>query len=320
MTRRLLVNITQLTPAHRESIDQAARARGFEALFCDDPASARAAAMEAEIIFGPDVGLLSVSPKLRWLCVPSAGAEQYLKPALKDRGVLLSNSSGAYGVTIAEHIVMVTLELMRRQQEYQALVAKRGWRRDLPIHSIRDSRIAMLGTGDIGWEAASRLRAFGPKSIVGVNRSGRAAEGFFDEIFMIDRLDDILPDTDLLVLSLPDTPDTRGLLDARRLQLLPEGAFIVNVGRGSAIDQAALEQALRAGCLGGAALDVFVREPIPPEDTLWDCSRLLITPHVAGNMTLPYTVSRIVALFLEDFERYCDGLPLKRGLSLTKGY
>ena len=77
---------------------------------------------------------------------------------------------------------------------------------------------------------------------------------------------------------------------------------------------------MRAGRLGGAALDVFVQEPVPPEDSLWDCPRLLITPHVAGNMTLPYTVSRIVALFLEDFERYCDDLPLKRGLSLTKGY
>ena len=321
MGRRLLVNIAQFTAAQRSAIAAAARARDFEAVFCDDPPSARAAAGEAEVIFSADEGLLDCSPKLKWMCVPNAGVDQYVKPALIDRaGVLLSNSAGAYGVTIAAHIVMVTLMMMRRMPEYQALAREHGWRRDLPIRSIRDSRVVMLGTGDIGRETALRLRAFGPKSIVGVNRSGRARSELFDQVFSIDALDSVLPEADLLVMSLPGTPQTRNLLDERRLRLLPEDAFIVNVGRGSAIDEAALARLLREGHLAGAALDVFREEPLPKDSALWDCPRLLITQHVAGNMTLPYTVQRIAELFMEDFERYCDGLPLIRAVTAERGY
>jgi hypothetical protein len=102
--------------------------------------------------------------------------------------------------------------------------------------------------------------------------------------------------------------------------MLPEGAFIVNVGRGDAIDQQALETLLRKGTLGGAALDVFEKEPLPQDSTLWDCPRLILTTHVAGNWTLPLTVEKIVAMFLEDFDRYCKGLPLKRLVDRKIGY
>ena len=315
MSRVLLVDIPILSDSQRQAIEETAKARGFEVAFD------KAAAAEAEIIFGADAALLERSPKLKWLCVPSAWAEQYLKPALEDReGVLLSNSSGAYGVTIAEHIVMVTLMLMRREPEYAALMGRRGWRRDLPIRSIRGSRVTLLGTGDIGREAALRLRAFGAKSIVGVNRRGACPGEMFDEVVAIDNIDRILPDTDLLVMSLPDTPMTRGLMDDRRLGLLPADAFIVNVGRGSVLDEFALARQLHAGRFGGVALDVFAREPLPGDDPLWDCPRLLITPHVAGNMTLDYTVERIVGLFLEDFANYCDGRPLARRVTRGQGY
>lgn len=315
MSRILLVDIDILSPDRRKAIEAAAEKRGFEVTY--DPKDAG----EAEIIFGADAALLGRSPRLKWLCVPSAGAEQYLKPALEDReGVLLSNSSGAYGTTIAEHIVMVALTLMRREMEYAELVSRRGWRRDLPIRSIRDSRVTLLGTGDIGQEAARRLRAFGPKRITGVNRRGRSPGADFDAVATLDALDGVLPETDLLVMSLPSTPETRGILDDRRLGLLPADAFIVNVGRGSAIDETALARQLRAGRFAGVALDVFEHEPLPQDDPLWDCPRLLITPHVAGNMTLDYTVGRIVALFLEDFDRYCAGQPLARSVARAQGY
>ncbi len=321
MGRRLLVNIVQLTDAQRAAISAAAERRGFEAVFCDDMPSALAAAGEAEIIFALDAGLIGAAPGLKWVCTPNAGVEQYIKPALLDReGVMLTNSAGAYGVTISEHIVMVTLDMMRRMGDYQALVRDRGWRRDLPVRSIRDCRVLLLGTGDIGREAVKRLRAFGPASIIGVNRSGIAQPGVFDAVHPIDKLDDLLPNADLLVMSLPGTPLTRNVLDARRLMLLPEDAYIVNVGRGSAIDEAALVRLMREGRFAGVALDVFQEEPLPVDSPLHDCPRLLITPHVAGNMTLPYTVQRIVDLFLENFERYCDGLPLKRAVAAERGY
>ncbi|MBR0368791.1 MAG: D-2-hydroxyacid dehydrogenase [Clostridia bacterium] len=321
MSKILLVDVRELTQDQRAAIDAAARQRGYRAAFVSSEAEAEAIAPEAEILFSLNAALLPRAPKLKWLCVPFAGVDAYLKPALEDRrDILLSSSSGAYGVTIAEHIVMVTLMLMRRQMEYTEVVRRGGWRRDLPIRAIHGSRIAVLGAGDIGREAAVRLRAFAPASIVGVNRSGRNPGDIFDAVVPVDALDDLLPRVDLLIMALPGTPETRHILDARRLELLPEDAFIVNVGRGSAIDEAALASQLRAGRFAGVALDVFEHEPLPPDDPLRACPRLLITPHVAGNMTLSYTVARIVELFLEDFANYCDGRPLARRVEPGKGY
>lgn len=321
MKGRLLVNVSQLNEGHRAAIAEAAGKRGYAVDFCDDAASALAAAPEAEIILAANPELPKAAKKLRWLCLTSAGADQYVSPDIyANPSALLSNSSGAYGVTIAEHVVMVTLEMMRRQPAYAEIVNRREWVRTLPVRSIRGSRVTLLGAGDIGKKVAARLRGFGPKCIVGVNRGGGDAGGLMDRVTPISGLDALLPETDLLVMSLPDTPETRGVMDGRRLRLLPEDAYLVNVGRGSAIDQPALEAVLREGRLAGAALDVFEVEPIPVEATLWDCPRLLITPHVAGNMTLGYTVDAIVGLFLEDFENYCAGRPLQRLVSREKGY
>lgn len=320
MRGKILVDVPELTRAQREAIEDAARERDYGVVFSSDD-RALAEAREAEIIFTGNTRLIKDAPKLKWLCVPNAGAEQYLKPVLEDReGVMLSNSSGAYGVTISEHIVMTALMLMRREPEYAELVRRRGWARDLTVRSIRNSRITLLGTGDIGRGAAARFRAFGPRRITGVNRRGRSPGDMFDAVVTLDALDRVLPETDLLVMSLPETPDTRGVMDGRRLGLMPEDAFIVNVGRGSAIDEAALAAQLRAGRFAGVALDVFAHEPLPQDDPLWDCPRLLITPHVAGNRTLAYTVERIAAMFIEDFQNYCDGRPLRRRVTLGQGY
>ena len=318
--RKMLVAIAALSEQHRSSIRQAAQERGFEAVFCDDDAQALLHAQEAEVIFSSSAALAPNAPHLRWQCTPSAGVNQFFAvDAFVSRAAALSNSSGAYGVTIAEHIVMLALEMLRCQPEYNAIVARREWRRNLPVRSIKNSRVTLLGTGDIGQEAAVRLRAFGPSCLTGVNRSGKNPNGLFDSVRQQEELDDVLPQTDLLIISLPGTAETQHMLHAARLALLPDGALIVNVGRGTVIDQAALEKELRAGRLR-AALDVFESEPLPAKSTLWACPNLLITPHTAGNMTLPYTVERIVALFLEDFDRYCAGQPLQRQVDLKKGY
>ena len=315
----ILVETEQLTQTHRDRITAAARERGWTVSFASG-AKALEQAGSADVILGGDRTLLKHAGNLKWLCLPSAGAEQYLDPGLYvSPEVVLTNSAGAYGVTIAEHIVMVTLELMRRRMDYDRIVASRIWKRDLPIRSICGSRITILGTGDLGSTAAARLRGFEPASITGMNTSGHAVEGF-DRILPIAELDSILPGTDLLVMALPGTPQTVRVMDERRLSLLPESAFLVNVGRGSAIDQAALISMLGAGRLAGAALDVFETEPIPADDPAWDCPHLLVTPHISGNMTLDYTLDRIVDLFLENFGRYCDGLPLLRVVRRGKGY
>ncbi len=320
MPRRLVTVNPALEDAHIRQIRAAAEKNGFEALFFQKTAQALPYLDEAEVVFGQSVRLAQNSPRLRWLCTPSAGVDHFTGPGVfASPDAVLTNSSGAYGVTIAEHIVMCALEMLRRQMDYSAIVRRREWKRDLPVRSIKGSRITLLGTGDIGREAAIRLRAFGPASLVGVNRGGGNPQGLFDRIVLQDALDSVLPETDILVISLPGTPETFHMLDARRLALLPDQALVINVGRGSVIDQKALEKELRAGRLC-AALDVFEQEPLLPDDSLWDCPNLLIAPHVAGNMTLPYTKERIVALFLEDFENYCAARPLLRRVDLKKGY
>lgn len=318
MTRKLIAALPTLTEKHRRRLTEAAEAHGFVAEFYENYLAAVAGAADAEVILTNLPEPAKYAPHLKWFCTSNAGYDVFLKDGIfASPDAVLSNSVGAYGVTLSEHIVTVALMMMRRQMDYREIMEKRGWRRDLPVRSLHGSRILILGTGDIGTETARRLRAFAPASLTGVNRRGHNPEGLFDRIVGMDDLDGLLPKTDLLVMCLPGTAETAGLMTADRLALLPDDAFLVNVGRGSALDQRALAERLRAGHLAGAALDVFQQEPVPPEDPLWDTPRLLMTPHVAGNVSLPYTVDRIVDLFLEDFENYCAGRPLKRQVDRT---
>ena len=167
-------------------------------------------------------------------------------------------------------------------------------------------------------ETALRFRAFSPKSIIAVNRSG-AASGAYDAVRKVEELNELLPQCDILVISLPGTPETCHMINEEKLSLLPDGALIVNVGRGSVIDTPALVRELTNGRLK-AVLDVFETEPLPPNDPLWDCPNLIITQHTAGNMTLPYTVQRIVDMFLEDLQRFARGETPLHLVDRTRGY
>ena len=320
MDRSLIVVIPDLPEGHKSRIRAAAERHGFVCRFFDAPAESLPFLGDAEVIVGSDPVLSRNAPKLRWLCSHFAGTDPFLAPgAFANPAALLTNSSGAYGVTIAEHVLMVLLEILRRQPEYSAHIARREWVRRLPVRAIYGSRVTLLGTGDIGRETLKRLRGFAPERIVGVNRGGRNPDGLFDRVVSSAQLDDVLPETDILIISLPGTPETLHMIAERQLELLPDEAVLINVGRGAVVDQAALEAELRGGRLY-AGLDVFETEPIPPESTLWSAPRLIITPHVAGHTTLPHTLERIVELFLEDLENYCAGRPLIRLVDRNVGY
>ena len=320
MGRRMAVAVPNLTDRHRDMIRRAAEKNGFEIRFLQSAEEDRAYLMSAEAVFGHLPEVAAESTALRWICTPYAGADQFIGPGrFANPEAMLSNSSGAYGVTIAEHTVMVLIDILRRQGEYRKIVAAREWVRDLKVRSVKGARITLAGTGDIGQETAVRLRAFGPESISGVNRSGRNPKGLFDRICTPETWESILPETDVLIISLPGTKETFHLLGRRQLALLPDGAVVINVGRGSVIDQAALTEELKKGRLS-AGLDVFEREPPEKGDPVWETENLLITPHTAGNMTLGYTVDRIVELFLEDLDRYCAGKAPERLVNRELGY
>ncbi len=321
--RSIVVLGNWLGKDHKDKISRLAREKGFLCSFYnfEQEEGAKAALAKAEVVFGHAPETAASSRTLKWLCLPSAGADIFLRPgALLSPNLILTNSSGAYGTTMAEHMIMQTLMLLRRMPEFQEGMRERGWPRPRAQASIKDSRVTVLGAGDIGCCFARRVRAFEPRSIIAVNLSGKSRMPVFDQVLPWTSLDQVLPETDILAMSLPSTAQTRGILNAHRISLLPETAYIINVGRGDAIDEAALVKALNEGRLAGAALDVMQHEPLPKDDPLWEAKNILLTPHVAGNMTINFTKDRAVDMFCEDLKNYSRGWPLLHTVNKKLGY
>ena len=323
MSRNICIYQEFLTEAHRAKIESAASQTGLVPRFftLDQFDEARECLQGCEVLYAHSLDLLRAAPaSLKWYCCSYAGVDPYCKDpsVFANPNCMLTNSNG-YGVTIAEHVVMVTLMLLRRMPEYEAIVRERGWSNQLPIRSIRDNEFTLLGTGNIGVNVAERLRGMGAAKITGLSRSGRMVPGF-DAVYPISRLDEILPDVKILVMSLPGTAETIHILNRERIALLPRSAYVVNVGRGTAVEQEPLIEALNGGRLAGAALDVMDPEPLPPDHPLWEAKNLILTPHVSGNMTLGYTCDVNVEMFCADLLRYGRGEPLKNLVDRTRGY
>ena len=318
---KILVINRLLEEEHKELIRKHAAEAGGTVLFADSEDDIPADYEDCEVIYGFGMKNAARNKNLKWFATPSAGVDFIMKPGVfANENCLITNSSGAYGVTIAEHIIAVSLMMMRKLDYSYRESLSRNWSSPVPQRSLKDSRILVLGTGDIGCCFARRARAFEPESITGVSRSGICSEPAFDSVKKISSLDELLPETDLLVMSLPDTPETRNILSRERIALLPDDSFVVNVGRGSAVDEDALCDSLDEGRIGGAALDVFRNEPLPGDSRLWKTKNLLITPHVAGNLTLKHTLDTNVRMFCENLEKYGKGLPLNNLIDRNKGY
>ena len=323
MSRNICIYQEFLTDAHKAQIQKTAEELGFAPHFftLDQFGEAKACVQDCEILYAHSPDLLRAAPAtLKWYCCSFAGVDPYCKdPAIFANPDCILTNSNVYGVTIAEHVVMVTLMLLRRMPEYEEVVRNRSWSNQLPIRSIRDNEFTILGTGNIGVNVADRMRGMGVAKIIGLSRSGRPHPAF-DEVHPIADLDKVLPDTKILVMALPGTAETIHILNRERIALLPKDAYIINVGRGTAIEQEPLIEALNEGRIAGAALDVMDPEPLPHDHPLWSAKNLILTPHVSGNMTLGYTCDTNVAMFCEDLKNYAAGKPLNGFVDRTKGY
>lgn len=318
--RKIAVCVPYVPGRYDSSINAAAAELGFAVDYYDTAESLSANIDEYEILYG-DVGpdIIRSAASLRWVCSPNAGVEKYLPEDAMPKDCLLSNSAGAYGLAIAEHIIMVLLMLMRRMPEYQAAMANHSWPRLSPIRSIAGSNILMLGTGDIGSNTARRLDALGA-TVTGVCRTGKSSEPAFHTVVKASELDQLLPGADAVIMALPSTSDTIGILSRERINALNSSAFVINVGRGSAIDQDALVDALQNNRIAGAALDVMTPEPLPVDHPLWSCPNTIITPHVSGNDALESTRETDVSMFISDLRQYAEGKPLKYLVNRKIGY
>lgn len=324
MARNICICIDFLTQEHKEQIRKTAEETGFTPYFftLNQLEEAKACVQNCEILYSHSPDLLRAAPaSLQWYACCFAGVDPYCK----DDGIfanpecILTNAN-VYGVTISEHVVMVLLMLLRRMPDYAKIVEAREWTNKLPIRSIRGNTFTLMGTGNIGQTIAKRLRAMGAARIVGISRGGEAVNDDFDEVLPVSRLDEVLPTTYNLIMAMPGTSETAGILSRERIARLPQGACVINVGRGSAIDQEALIEALNSGALGGAALDVMVPEPLPADHPLWTAKNTIITPHISGNMSLGYTCDAAVESFCGDLRRYAQGLPLENEVDRKLGY
>jgi glyoxylate/hydroxypyruvate reductase len=268
---------------------------------------------EADVLYDVDRQLATelpiLAPKLRWIQATSSGIGPFVRSTgLGATGILITNAAGIHAVPLAEHTLLSLLyfvkDLPARARDQRA----HRWER----HSGRELRgmtVGVVGLGAVGREIARTLRAVGLR-VVGVRRTPveDPATQHVDEATTPDRLHELLPRCDALVLIAPHTPETEGMIGARELALLPRGAVLVNVARGALVDERALIDALRSGHLGGAALDVTAVEPLPADSPLWDLPNVLITPHSAS--TVDRENERLTDLFCENLRRFLAGEPL----------
>lgn len=320
MKHQICVSVHFMTDERRNKIRTVAEEAGFEVKFFDNDDAAVGQLEDAEVVFCETPKPVTGLQNIKWCASSYAGIAPYLASGVLPEGCLLTNGAGSYGVTISEHVIMVSLMLLKQMPTYSKIIANREWRHDVAIRSIYGSRVTIAGTGDIGKYTAKRMKGMGAASVIGANRSGKCDEEAFDRIITSDTLSDILPDTDILVMCMPETPATRGMLSKERIALLPSHAIVVNVGRGSSVDQEALIEALEAEKIAGAALDVVEPEPLPKDHPLWTTKNTIITPHISGNMSLEHTKDESVELFCANIKRYAAGEELAHAVDFARGY
>jgi phosphoglycerate dehydrogenase-like enzyme len=272
---------------------------------------------EVEVLMAwrPPTGHWRKAPNLRLVQVPAAGVDSVLPAEDLADVVVVCNATGAHNPHMPEFAIAMLLSLakgvpgmVRQQQDHV-------WRSRNPI-VLHGTTLGVIGLGTIGEGVAAAARGLGMR-VVGVRRSGGAVDGI-DQVVTPDRMAEVLPACQGVVVVTPLTPDTRGLVDAAALDLLPDGALLVDVSRGGVVDPDAVVAALRSGKLAGAALDVFETEPLPEDSPLWDEPGLLITPHNAG--LSPDYFGHIADIFVANIAALDTGSPCPTAVDRTRGY
>lgn len=220
--------------------------------------------------------------RLRWVHVAAAGVDTLLFGALRESDVVVTNAHGVFDEPIAEYVLTAVLAHDKGWNEHKALQAERRWLHRETLLT-RGRRCLVVGTGGIGRATARLLRAVGCE-VRGAGRREAGADPDFGEVVLTDRLADEVGWADHVVLVAPLTPQTTGLVDAQVLAAMRRTAHLVNVGRGPLVDEDALADALRAGEIAGATLDVFRTEPLPPDSPLWDLPSVTISSHLSGDV------------------------------------
>ena len=264
----------------------------------------------------PTLNIKKIAPKLQWIHCIGAGVEHLLPLDWLSNEIVLTNNKGVHAKKAGEYGLMAVLMLRNHLPKIITNQHFKSYKQHYGT-PISGSTIVIIGTGSLGGATARQLEPFGVKTI-GVNRQGKFVKGF-TEVVGNDKLDNVLPNADILYLALPETPETIGLIDRRRLNLLKPTCGIVNIGRQSAIDYQALCEMLKNGNIAGAILDVFNPEPIASQSYLWDVPNLVITPHISADDGKNY-INLTLELFFRNLERYLSGQSLINEVNKELGY
>jgi phosphoglycerate dehydrogenase-like enzyme len=274
--------------------------------------------------------ILARAPRLGWVHSASAGVERALTPAARDRGLVITNARGVFSRPIAEYVLMMILAVSRRLPGLLELQRERTWQ---PLEGVelRDVTVGIVGLGSIGRAVGALATAFGCR-VIAVRRRSEAGAGAtatdedsrsFGEL-MLERvggpeeLPQLLAESDFVVLATPLTPETQNMIDSEALTAMKPGAWLINVARGGLVDERALLNALQDGAIGGAVLDTFRDEPLPPSSPFYDLPNVIVTPHTSWSSGR--VLDRSVELFCDNLRRYASGEPLLNVVDPTAGY
>ncbi|HEV7603672.1 MAG TPA: D-2-hydroxyacid dehydrogenase [Candidatus Limnocylindrales bacterium] len=272
--------------------------------------------------------ILARAPRLSWVHSATSGVERALTPAALERGLVVTNARGVFSRPIAEYVLMMILAVSRRLPQLLELQRERTWQ-PLEGAELRDVTVGIVGLGSIGRAVGSLAKSFGCRVVAirrnagsepvgGAGDAGTALDADFDRVGGPETLPELLGESDFIVLAAPLTPQTEEMINAETLALVKPGAWLINVARGRLIDERALLRALRDGELGGAVLDTFRDEPLPPMSTFYDLPNVIVTPHTAWSSGR--VLDRSVELFCDNLRRFAAGEPLLNVVDPSAGY
>lgn len=263
---------------------------------------------DADVLYGRITPkLLDVTSKLKWIQTPMAGMEHYIFPALAESNVMLTNMRGIYSDNIADHVFGYILCFARGFHTYIRRQLENRWESGEPVIHLADQTLGIIGLGGIGSEVAKRGVAFDMR-VLAIDPRRTDKPEYVEALWNIGQLQDLLAQSDFVVVCAPHTPETERMIGAEQFQIMKNTAYLINISRGINVDLSALTHALQAGEIAGAGLDVFEVEPLPAEHPLWAMDNVIITPHTAG--AGPYSSKRRLQVLLDNIRRFMAGTPL----------
>jgi phosphoglycerate dehydrogenase-like enzyme len=317
----MFVNAATLNEQNLKKIRQAAP--GAELMFVKDKEEWERRAdyfsLKTEVVFGHlPAARFRELPHLRWVQQDFAGTDWLWNyPDIIEKDFILTNASGVHAIPISEHILALMLALSRDIPFSLRQQTKRQWKRRGRVCELEGSTLGIIGLGKIGEKTAEKAKALKMR-VLANRRNPERSSPYIDRMYGTEGLEELLSLSDWVVIAAPMTPETKGLIGEKELQGMKQSAYLINIARGSIVQEKALIRALQEGWIAGAGLDVFETEPLPEDSPLWEMENVIITCHYAG--ATPFYFDRVMEIFLENMRRYQSGEPLINQVNKQRGY